>query len=306
VDEYRGNVRFLQEYGLASVERSLYLGMALVEDRADLDRGIVMLRSALAQTSKPPVEAEAALARALGAAGRPSEGAPYCAAALQANPRMSAVRAECAKLLELAGQKQKALEQYREALAADSELPAAAFGVAQLTRDFTEAVRWYRVAAESLPLRAGALNNLGNLLISKNETAEARRVLEESIALDPLSAATENNLARLSALGGDLPEAIQHVTRALQLDSDSHEARYNLAQLLYANGRANEAIAAYRDLLRRKPASVEGHLGLGNALADEGQLQEAIEEFRTVLRIRPNHREAAEHLKIALDLLSKK
>jgi len=304
-EEYRGNVRFLEDYSLPGVERSLYEGMALVEDHADLTRGITMLRSAIAQSAKPPVEAQVALARALGMIGKPGDGFLYCASAVQANPRLAALRAECAKLLEQAGQNAPALEQYRVALTGDGALPTAAFGIARLTREIKEAARLYRIAAASFPIRADALTNLGSLLLSMGKAEEARPVLEEAVAIDPFSAAAENNLARLTALTGDLPGALVRVQRALQLDPDLQDAHFNLAQLLYASGKAQQAIAEYRELIRRKPSFVEAHLGLGNALADEGELNDAVTEFRTVLRLQPSNREAADNLKAALALLAK-
>jgi len=215
------------------------------------------------------VEAQAALARALGVSGKVSEGASVCAAALQSNPQLSALRAECAKLLAESGQATRALEEFRAAYAADPGLPAAAFGVGSLTRDTAEAMHMYRIAAESLPLRVDALNNL----------------------------------ARLTALGGDLPGAFAQVELALQLALDSLVALYNRAQLLGATGRTKEAIAEYRELIRRKPSFVEAHLALGNALADEGLFKEAVEEFRTVLRLQPANREGQEHLNMALKML---
>jgi len=270
-DVYRGDIRFLREDSITGTERSLYLGMALVEHGADLPRGLAMLRDALARTARPPVEAQAALARALSMSGKASEGAAVCRAALQVNPRLSALRAECAKLLEESGQKTRALEQYRAAYAADPGIPAAAFGIARLTQDTAEAGRMYRVAAGSLPLRADALNNL----------------------------------ARIAALGGDLPGAFAQVEQALQLAPDLSEVRYNRAQLLNAAGRAAEAIAEYQELVRRKPGFVQAHLALGNALADEGRLREAVEEFRIVLRLEPSNREGQEHLRMALEMLGK-
>jgi len=271
VDAYRGDIRFLREDSMAGTERSLYLGMALVEHSADLPRGIAILRTALAQSAKPPVEAQAAFARALGMSGKAAEGAMVCAGALQANPQLSALRAECAKLLEESGQKVRALEQFRSAYASDPGLPAAAFGVARLTRDTTEAVRMYRAASTSLPLRSEALNNL----------------------------------ARMAALAGDLTSAFEQVEQALQLDPSLLEARYNRAQLLSAAGRGVDAIAEYREIVRRDPSFVEAHLALGNVLADEGRIKEAVEEFRIVLRLKPSSREGQEHLKMALEMVGK-
>jgi len=302
-EPYRGDLTFYQSTGLSSPERSLYLGLALVTDAADLVRGVKLLQETINRVPLAPVEARVGLARALARQYRHKEAREQCEKVMASNPQLSAVRAECAKIIEVLGDNAQALAQYRGALRTTPALPSAALGVARLTADPVEAVKYYRQAAQDMSLRAPALSDLGNLLTIRRDFAAAEAALTEALALDPDLAAAENNMGKLVAARGNLSGAMRHIERALALDANNVEARFNHAQLLQASGRDAEAIPEYEGVLTRKPDLAAAHLGLGSALGDEGRLEEAIREFRQALRLKPNDPEAKRNLDIAERIL---
>ena len=134
-DPYRGEVRFYQGYDLSTSERSLYLGLALVTDGANVPLGVRLLQDGMRQRANVPIEARMGLARALMQQDRPSEAMEQCRSVLASRPELAAVRAECAKVLEKLGRDQAALAEYRRALEDSPGLPAAALGIARLTRN---------------------------------------------------------------------------------------------------------------------------------------------------------------------------
>jgi tetratricopeptide (TPR) repeat protein len=302
-DPYRGKLEFYQTSGLSPVERSLYLGLALVTDGAGLAPGVALLQETMRKAPAAPIEARIGLARALAQQDRPKEALEQCRIVLASNLQLSTVRTECAKILESLGEAGAALAQYRQAFRNTPGLPSAAFGIARLTTDPAEAVRYYQQAAQDFSLRAPALSDLGNLLTFQGEFSTAETALNEAVALDPSLAAGENNLGRLAALKGNLNEAMFHIERALHLDNSCVDARFNHAQLLQAAGRGDEAIAEYGRVLALKPDLAAAHLALGSALGDAGRIEDAVREFRETLRLRPNDAEAKRNLELAEKLL---
>jgi tetratricopeptide (TPR) repeat protein len=300
---YRGRLVIYEAPGLSPEERSLYLGLALVTDGAVLAPGVSLLQETIPKFTAAPVEARIGLARALAQQDRPREALEQCRTVLSSNSQLSSVRSECAKLLERIGSAHAALAEYRQALQSDPGSPAAAFGIARLSADPAESVKYYRRAAQDFSLRSSALANLGNLLTIRRDFPAAESALNEAISFDPSLAPAENNLGRLKGLQGNLRDAISHVERALQLDESYVEARFNHAQLLQAAGQGRGAIVEYRRVLAERPDFAEAHLALGSVLGDEDRIEEAIHEFREALRLRPNDMEAQRNLELAVKIL---
>ena len=300
--DYRGPVHFLDHYQLNQRNQARYLGLALVLDGADLKRGLSLLLPLAIRTA--PIEVQAGLARALVLAGRVNEAAPICNQIVAAR-QSPALVAECAKVSEQTGDRAHALELYRAALRDDPKLGAAALGVAQLTPDLKEAANSYRLAARSLPYRAQALSNLGDLLLSSGEFEAGREALEAALAVNPRHAPAENNLARYAASQKDLRQALSHVDRALTLDPKLAEAHFNRGQLLAAQNNDQGAIGEFRNAVELQPKVADFRLALGNALADKGDFWPAIEQFQAILRFEPGNREANDHLRLALDSMKK-
>jgi Flp pilus assembly protein TadD len=153
------------------------------------------------------------------------------------------------------------------------------------------------------PLASDAHNDLGVILVRRNDLAGARSEFDAAVRTDPNNIAAQSNLAFVTALQGGLSEArsrFQAILRAKPFDAETHlrmarlcktqrqcrRARYHLqmamrlkpsaetklqlAQLCYETGHSGEAVAALRELLRMKPDSTEALNNLAWLLATCG------------------------------------
>ncbi|OLP17763.1 glycosyltransferase [Leptolyngbya sp. 'hensonii'] len=121
-------------------------------------------------------------------------------------------------------------------------------------KDAVQAEVHYRLALQQ-PILAiltlGARINLGNLLLERGATDEARKTYESVIAIDP-------NLAI---------------------------AHYNLGLTLKALGQFPAAIAAYRETIRLQPDYAEAHQNLGVALLKTGNIPESLVAFQQAITL---------------------
>jgi Flp pilus assembly protein TadD len=150
------------------------------------------------------------------------------------------------------------------------------------------------------PLASDAHNDLGVILVRRNDLAGARSEFDAAVRTDPNNIAAQSNLAFVTALQGGLSEArsrFQAILRVKPFDAETHlrmaslcktqrqcrRARYHLqmamrmkpsaetksqlAQLCYETGQPGEAAAAFRESLRMKPDSTEALNNLAWLLA---------------------------------------
>lgn len=306
-EQFKGGLVFYLPPALGTVDKNLYLGLALVTDDADTTKGLALLqRGIAARGPQAPVEALVGRARALAKQGSMLAAIRAYARAVQKQPELAAVRADYAKVLENSGRLNDARREYERALKDDPNLPAAQLGLGRLQNDPQMAADLFQKAARSWTTRADALNNLGNGLASQQQFIAARESLEKAIAIETNFAEAENNLGRVLAAEGRLTEALKHVERAVKLDGSYVEARFNFARLLHASGKRTSAIPEYQKVLERRPNLPEAHLGLGVALAEEGKTRAAIQEFLEVLRLRPNDPDAKRNLELAREIESQR
>jgi Flp pilus assembly protein TadD len=153
------------------------------------------------------------------------------------------------------------------------------------------------------PLASDAHNDLGAILMRRNDLTGARNEFDAAVRTDPNNIVAQSNLAFVMALQGRLPEAksrFQAILRAKPFDAETHlrmanvckterkcrsaryhlqmalrlkpstETRLQLAQLCYETGQPREAVAQFRELLRLKPDSAEGLNNLAWLLATCG------------------------------------
>jgi len=114
-----------------------------------------------------------------------------------------------------------------------------------------------------------AYNNLGALLITKDQLPEAISLIEIAAHRSSIPAA-HYDLGLALFKSGRNDEAIASYQRALDLKPRYPEAHYNLALALVKSGRTEEATAHYEEALRIKPDYAEPHNGLGLVLASAG------------------------------------
>ncbi|MDH7490283.1 MAG: tetratricopeptide repeat protein [Anaerolineae bacterium] len=160
------------------------------------------------------------------------------------------------------GRWDKAVEQYRLALAEFPEEPPALVALAQAYRELgkrTEAAQVYRTLAKVSPRDPVPLIHLAQLEAEQGHVAQA---------VDACMA-----LADLHRDAGDIRQAVAAWEQAIRLAPDHIAARQRLA-------------AAYAQL-RAVDRAVEQHLALAGILQRMGQVEKAIQQCREALRLAP-------------------
>jgi tetratricopeptide (TPR) repeat protein len=175
-----------------------------------------------------------------------------------------------AAYLAMAGQAERAISHYRQAIATAGNHPSAHYNLAILLEargDTTDAIAQYREAIRVRPEHAGAHNNLGGLLAARGQRDDAATHYRAAIALEPDRAEARNNLGRLLWENGAPDEAVALYRAARDAEPNAVAPRFNLAFALAALGRPDEALAEFAHAVRLEPSSVEAHLTMAWVLA---------------------------------------
>lgn len=208
-------------------------------------------------------------------------------------------------------------------------------------RPAAEAMPRFEEALRLDPGHAGALDNLGLVLLRQHRFDEARARFERAIAADPENAVALNNLGALEldmrrpaaaiplferalAAEPDLPKAIVHrnlgkalvavgrpepglghLDRAVRLDPDDPEAQNGRGAALLALGKPAAAVPAFETALRLAPDDAGIESNLATALLQSGRVEDAAEHLRHVLSREPENLGARNNLGTALRTLGR-
>jgi Tfp pilus assembly protein PilF/peroxiredoxin len=162
-----------------------------------------------------------------------------------------------------------------------------------------QAVVAFEQAVQGKP-SASMLYRLGSLLVKTGQTAKARAVYEQALALQPDLSEAANDLGTLLAEGGDIPAAIERFRAALAATPDYPDALNNLGYALLLTGQAREAQELYEKALKLQPDFPEALNNLGLILGRQGELDRAEPYFRKALQVRAGYGEAANNLALVL------
>ncbi len=207
--------------------------------------------------------------------------------------------------LSEAGQLDRAIESYREALRIRPDYAEAHNNLGKaLTamRLMPEAIAHYREALKLKPDSAEPYSNIGVALVALGRTGEAVRHYQEALRLRPGFADAHNNLGVALAAAGRHDEAMTHYREALKLKPHFAEAHNNLGNLLAMAGATDEAVGHYRQALNLRPDFAEPHSNLGVIYFGRGEIAKAAAQFKEALRIDPNSIEARKNLERLAEL----
>lgn len=180
-------------------------------------------------------------------------------------------------------QPELAFDQYTRAAAKDPAFVPARFKRGELLLDkgmFGEALAEFTAVLEQNPENAHAHEALGRIYLQNNLHPEAKRHLEQAVALD-------GGLVRAHVLLGaalnhmdDYEGAAAQFSRAAELSPQSGYIHNNLGLSLVRLGRPEQAVAAFsRALMLGAPADKTAN-NLGVTLFKLGRMEEALEAFR--------------------------
>jgi tetratricopeptide (TPR) repeat protein len=165
--------------------------------------------------------------------------------------------------------------------------------------DLADAALHYEEALRLNPNYAGAHNNLGTVLLRTGKVPEAIGHFERAVDIEPDWAVAHNNLGGGFLEAGEVPDAIKQFGLAVQIDPDYAEAQYNLGNALWKAGRKTEAIEHYEKATVLNPDFAQAHNNLG-VLLQADQVMAAVSHYERALQINPNYVEAHFNLGKAL------
>ena len=152
---------------------------------------------------------------------------------------------------------------------------------------------------EALALRpnhAGAMGELGILLVAMNRPREARGYLERSLAAEPGNDRTLGALGLVNSTEGRNDEAFECLRKALEAGFGNKSLLAHIVPLASELGR----LAEIEELLRGYADFYQGNAGIGcqyaAVLKDLGKLDEAAGRLDTILLFNPGYEAARELL----------
>lgn len=186
-----------------------------------------------------------------------------------------------------------ALRRAMQLLPQDAELAANLGALLASRGQWAEACTAYGQALRLQPGLAGAHNNLGNALLALQQPAQALVAFDAALRLQPgLQAALGNRARALLVLGrhGDAADAFGAAVSAQPADAALRE---HAATALAAAGREEEALAQLRMAVRLAPQRATAGFLLGQWLQQRGDTEGAAQAWEHVLAGDAGHAEAA-------------
>ena len=164
-----------------------------------------------------------------------------------------------------------------------------------------KAVENYREAVALAPRGVLFRNSLAVCLFELGEMNAGEEMLRSALAVDPSYAPAWRNLGRFLESRGDTLGALEAQRRAFAANPHFSEAGVDLARILFNRGAYPEAEGVLRQVLARAPRNEYALWNLAVLLGTRmGRPAEAAALVAQLLRLRPDHREAL-RLKAYLD-----
>lgn len=227
--------------------------------------------------------------------GRSAEALELIGAALAANARVAAARANYGLVLAALGRHEEALASYEGALALKPDYAEALYNrgnaLAALTR-FEDALMSYAQAIALRPNYPAALLNRAQLLQRLGRAREALASFDLALALAPGNADTFNMRGNAHYALRSFAAALADYDRAAMLRDDAAPIHNNRGNALRELGRHDEALVAFDRAIALKPDYAEAHNNRGNAQLELNRLVEAVADYDRALALKPDFADA--------------
>jgi protein O-mannosyl-transferase len=183
------------------------------------------------------------------------------------------------------------------AITTDNDLAHNNLGMILLGRDDRDgARRQFQIALDENPRNIEAANNLALLLADENQYDEALDLLNRATAVTPRYPPTHYNRGYVLLRSGRAADAEVELRAAVSLAPENEQAQYNLAAALMRQRRWTEAIAPLQAAVSLKPAAADAWNNLGICYAAVGDKQRAIDAYRRALKADPSFSPAITNL----------
>ncbi len=233
----------------------------------------------------------------------PAEATRYLTAAIALRPNNPGLYYNRGIAHRRAGERDRALADYRKAVTLAPEYEAARLALIGVLRDmerWDEVIRDCRAALARGSRDFHACYWLGIALREKKHFQEAERAYRTALAIDPRHARAHEDLGIVLYFQKRVDEAIREFRAVLARDSRDVRAYYWLGIALRAKKQFREAERANRMALALDPRHHRAHVNLGAVLHDQDRVAEAIREFRTAIALEPRNINAHKNLALVL------
>ena len=158
------------------------------------------------------------------------------------------------------------------------------------------AVQLYREAIALRPALLEAHFALSATLVTLDQTAEAIETCRRAVRSAPQNAAAHFHLGVALAAGGELAAAEEQLRHAITLGPGNADPQKALGHLLMSQGKYDEAAAAFGTAVKSDPDDADSHYDLGRALESADRPQPARAAFEAALAADPDHKLARQAL----------
>lgn len=191
-----------------------------------------------------------------------------------------------ARCRDAAGDSVMARKLYERVLMTQPGHALARFHVGRLqyeSGELVEAEASYRDLVARYPDHWMGLNNLGMILVERDQPAAAHGPLKAALKLRPKDPGVLYNLGRMHMASDDFETALrffnQAVKRSGKRDLATLQIHFDRGRALARIGKVPAAVRAYQTCLGLDPEYAPAHLNLGALLAQTGRHEEAIEHL---------------------------
>ena len=260
----------------------------ILEDKREFENAIAMYEQALV-LSASNIQARQGIARTM-AAISPKKAFTYLQEIIEDSPDIAEFREEKARIYFALGQRDRAMEEWDEAITIDPYNAVYPYEKAELLLaegKEAAAIAQYRRA---IGLNSRHLPSLKRLvaLLAKTSPSSALELAQTAVSLDQDDIETGLLCATLLLKMGDSSAAEQHYQRLLLLDENDHRILAGIAQV-YRRSKPESALEYYNRALGLAPSKAEYHIGSAEAFDALEREDEAVASYRAALRLDPNN-----------------
>jgi len=208
------------------------------------------------------------------------------------DPQVYVRRGEC---LEKTNRPREALEQYRKALALQSDLRQAHLrtGIILFSSGQLETALGHLREALPTAREPGVVRSIIAIILAKlGRPAEAVTEFEAASLAAELDAQAQNNWGCALMELDRYDESQRHLSEAIRKDPKYAEAHHNMGRLLSKQSRHTEAIDYLNHALLLQPQIAESQFALAEIYQKLGRLDEARVHYRAGVDLNPNHQAA--------------